>query len=104
MSNYVFARLITGDWIIGLLEENSEYIQKVVKIDFKIDSFGRHTTELSAILPFQPSLFPNIHASRLLCEVVPVIEDLNNDLIKIYNDVLSNKPTKTQIKGNYSIN
>ena len=102
MSNYVFARLITGDCVIGSLGENNQFVQKAVKIDFKIDSFGRHITELSAVLPFQPSLFPDIHASRLLCEAVPVIEDLNVDLIKIYNEVLSNKPT--QVKGNYLIN
>jgi hypothetical protein len=102
MTHYVFARLITGDSIIGLIGNHPNYIEKVVRIEFKIDNFGKHITELSAILPFQPSLFPDIHESRLLCQVVPVIEELNIDLINIYNEILNGKPTN--IKGNYLIN
>jgi hypothetical protein len=101
MGVYVFAKLITGESIIGIQEEPTR-ISKTVIINIKPTANGGYNTELSAVLPFQPSMLPTIDFSRLLCEPVPVIEEHNVELINVYNQLIIN--AKEAIKTSYVVN
>lgn len=85
---YVFAKLVTGESIIGIKKDND--ISHVVRLNFITDEAGKPITHLSAYLPFEPQILPIIEESKLMCSMVPVVEENNVELLQVYSNIVNN--------------
>jgi hypothetical protein len=85
---YVFAKLVTGESVIGIKKD--EDISHVVRLNFLNDEAGKPITHLSAYLPFEPQILPIIDSSKLMCSMVPIVEENNVDLLNVYSNIVNN--------------